>query len=35
MFVGSEDYNSIEAAKAWGKKNSWTIVHTELFDRRY
>lgn len=34
MFVGSEDYKAIDAAKSWGQANNWTIMHTELFDRR-
>jgi len=35
MFVGSEDYKAIEAAKSWGLTNNWTIMYTELFDRRF
>jgi len=34
MFVGSEDFQAIEAAKIWGLENNWTIAYSDLFDRR-
>jgi len=34
IFIGSEDPNTIEFAKIWGKKNGWRILYTDLFDRR-
>ena len=34
MFVGSEDPAAIKEAKKWGLRHNWTVLHTNLFDRR-
>ena len=33
MFIGSEDPTVIESALSWGKKNNWSILYSNLFDR--
>ena len=34
MFIGSEDPAAIKEAKKWGLRHNWTVLHTNLFDRR-
>lgn len=34
MFIGSEDPAVMDSAIAWGKKNSWAVKYSNLFDRR-
>jgi hypothetical protein len=34
LFVGSEDFEAIEAAEQWATSHNWTVFHNELFDRR-
>jgi hypothetical protein len=34
MFIGSEDPSVMDSAIAWGKKNDWKVLYSNLFDRR-
>jgi hypothetical protein len=34
MFLGSEDPKAIDTAQEWGKANDWTVLYSNLFDRR-
>jgi hypothetical protein len=34
MFLGSEDPKAMDTAQEWGKKNDFTVLYSNLFDRR-
>jgi hypothetical protein len=34
MFLGSEDPKAMDTAQDWGKKNDFTVLYSNLFDRR-